>query len=432
MRVRVVKWILPCLLLLLAVAWLFRHEAGQRALASKAASAAPVSPARTPGVTPLTNPTLVSAAEAKTNRLAYRLSNTTRPINQMMTDHRAILLENALIDSGRPVNFTFPKNLLAQGDPGAYIVQSSGPVTAAFRAALAKAGAEIVSYIPNDAYLVRVTAGGAGALAGDPLTQSVIPYEPYYKIQSTLLNAAVRQQSLPDGAVLTLGLFASDAPQTISAIENLGGKIVAQDRSPFGPIVRVQPPANWTALAALPGVQIVEPFHPRVTANDLSRVTVGISVDTVVPTNYMNLYGSNVIVEVNDTGIDTTHPDFTTGGSAATTTPGGTPVRVIGGDSPLSMVDTSGHGTHIAGIIAGNGDMSLTTMSNGLQLVEGSATNADFRGKAPLATLLSMSLQDSDRQLQEAAAGRNVAGERRADERADFQQQLGLQRRQRL
>ena len=82
-----------------------------------------------------------------------------------MGDRHAILLENALIDTASPLNLSIPKNLQSQGDPGAYIVQARGPIDTAFRAMLAAAGAEIVSYIPNDAYLVRAPAGAAGGLA---------------------------------------------------------------------------------------------------------------------------------------------------------------------------------------------------------------------------------------------------------------------------
>jgi subtilisin-like proprotein convertase family protein len=332
---------------------------------------------------------------ASTNKFALRLSNTSKSLDQLMGDRHAILLENALIDTGSPLNFSIPTHLQSQGDPGAYIVQARGPIDNAFRAMLAAAGAEIVSYIPNDAYLVRAQAGVANGLASNPLTQAVMAYEPYYKIQSSMLTLAVGQMALPDGAALNLGLFGDNAQQTIQEIEKLGGKVLAQDRSPFGPVVRVQPPQNWTMLAALPGVQRVEPYHPRMHANDLSRVAVGVSTDTLVPTNYMNLSGLNVIVEVNDFGIDANHPDF-----AATTNGGAS--RVIG--DPANLVDSDGRGTHVAGIIAGNGSKSSTVTN-----APGSVTNANFRGKAQLATLLSMNLNlSSDRELQEAAARTNA------------------------
>ena len=61
--------------------------------------------------------------------------------------------------------------------------------------------------------------------------------------------------------------------------------------------------------------------------------------------------GKNVTVEVNDTGIDAIHPDLSAGNSV--------PSRVIG-DAAQSLVDTNGHGTHVAGIIAGNGTESIT------------------------------------------------------------------------
>ena len=102
----------------------------------------------------------------------------------------------------------------------------------------------------------------------------------------------------------------------------------------------------------------------------------------------MNLYGSNVMVEVNDSGIDATHPDLTG--------------RVFG----FPTNDTDGHGTFVAGEIAGDGTKS-TTVTN----AEGSinpGTNGQYRGKAPLAKLLAMNFNDSDQDLQQAAAMTNA------------------------
>src|SRR5664279_2193447 len=226
MRSRNLFWILIGLLVL-AGAWFF-WPSGSRPSAQKnnsaTQSAAPgfVS-TRSASTAPVLFPGKTATnTVARTNQFAWRLSNTPRNIGQLMKDPHAILLANALIDIGRPLNFSIPKNLQSLGDPGAYIVQAHRPVDTAFRAALAAAGAQIISYIPNNAYLVRISAGGAAGLAGQPPVQSVLPYEPYYKISSALLGAAVQQKDLPDNSALTLGLFADNAQATMDQIKQLG------------------------------------------------------------------------------------------------------------------------------------------------------------------------------------------------------------------
>ncbi len=198
-------------------------------------------------------------------------------------------------------------------------------------------------------------------------------------------------------------------------------KTIQQNRHWFYPWIRVrlsarwlrvQPTtADWTSLAALPGVGWVEPARLRKVANDQDRVTTGVSIDSVTNADYLNLYGSNVLVEVNDSGIDPTHPDF----GSSTTNCAIRPTRVIGGLSADSLVDYDGHGTHVAGIIAGNGTES-GTINTGTNLPSGSVTNANFRGKAPLATLFSVgflgandtNLFVSDSDLQEIPAQTNA------------------------
>ena len=417
MKVRSIISLLLCLLLAAGI-WLLwprqsRTPHAHRTAADLAAAVAVI--------TPPTNSVPVHTANTSvpgTNKFSLRLANTTNSIGELERHKHAILLENAFIDTDLNQNLQIPTHLHHTDDPGAYIVQARRSADAEFRSLLSWAGAQVISYIPNNAYLVRISASGAGSLAGSPLVQAVLPYEPYYKVQTSLLQLAVDQKPLPGGTVLTLGLFANTAAATEAQIESMGGTVVGRDRSPFGPILRVKPPVDWIALAQLSGVQIVEVANRRMAANDLSRVNLGISVDTVTNANYLNLSGSNVVVEVNDSGIDATHPDFTLGGSPATGQ-GGAPVRVLG-DSPLSLVDTNGHGTHVAGIIAGNGDESWGKDGNPSvnvgAVASGSITNADFRGKAPLATLYSVAGIDggydtfyiSDYYLQSVAAATNA------------------------
>ncbi len=369
-------WIVLCALALLA-AWLLWPSGGRPApLAKNAAAPAPValSPAAQIAARKAALATAVTnSLFAKTNHFAYRLSNTTKSIGQLASDHHAILLDNALIQTDAKMDLRIPAHLRAVGEPGAYLVQSRGAINGAFRAALAAAGAKTVSYIPNNALLVQLTSAGAAALAGNSLVQAVLPYDPYFKVQSSLLGLAVKQQPLAKGTYLTLGLFSDGATATAAQIQKLGGIVVATDRSPFGPIVRVQPPADWLALAQLPGVQLLEPAHRRVAANDLSRSVTGVAFNSVAPTNYLNLTGTNVIVEVNDTGIDTNHPDLSG--------------RVLL-DAPGSGYDTDGHGTFVAGQIAGSGLESTTVTNAQGSIMPG--TNGQFRGKAPAASLFSV------------------------------------------
>src|SRR6202012_1642503 len=118
--------------------------------------------------------------------------------------------------------------------------------------------------------------------------------------------------------------------------------------------------------------------------NDLARVTLGVSTTTTDAHNYTNiteLTGKNVMVEMNDSGVDAAHPDLTM-------------ARVFG-DAPQSLVDTNGHGTHVAGIIAGNGfesdtiDASTNTLPQG-SVLDSVSGNTDFRAKAPAAKLYSV------------------------------------------
>jgi subtilisin-like proprotein convertase family protein len=399
------KWLmyLGLGLLLIAAAWFFwPRKGGVTAKTPGASATTAVTAKNAVAAATATNalPTAkaIALSAATTNRFTFRLSNTTKSIKQLTGDRHAILLENAFIDTSEKVDLKIPTRLQAAADPGAYIVQANGLIDANFRALLAAAGAQIVSYIPNNAFLVRLTASGAGALQADARVQAVLPYQPYYKIsatipaagasaktasaksakksqpsQPTLLQLAVEQKPLPSGTFLTLGLFADTATATIAQIEKLGGKILSQDRSPFGELVHVAPPADWIALANLPGVQLVEPAHQRKHMNDLSRQTLGVSVDSVNATNYLNLTGKNVMVEVNDTGIDQNHPDLT---------------GRIFGDFPGSLLDTDGHGTFVAGEIAGSGLESITVTNASGSINPG--TNFQYRGKAPLASLFSV------------------------------------------
>src|SRR5688572_3078046 len=111
------------------------------------------------GGTPAPAPVATTnAATISTNDpFRFRLSNTAKGVDELSRSEQALLLRNALIDSSVPVALPIPQHLRAQGDPGSYVVQSRAPLTDAYRTMLRNAGAELISYVPNNAYLVRAT-----------------------------------------------------------------------------------------------------------------------------------------------------------------------------------------------------------------------------------------------------------------------------------
>jgi subtilisin family serine protease/subtilisin-like proprotein convertase family protein len=408
-------WYLLSVLLFVAAVWFWLRGNEEVARRDSAKKSAPVQnsnlpPLKSTGAVPQAQTTPSTAQQASASaisgraaapppsqsRFPYRLRNTDQSLDQLGLSDTAVLLDNAFIDTASATPLVIPEHLRTEGDPGSYVVQTRGPMNSAFHRRLQEAGAEFVSYIPNNAGLVRATEAVARQLAALPEMQSVLRYEPYYKIAQPLLPAAVEQQSLPLDQALNLILFPGEREKAMASLREMGAEVLAEDHTPFGPMLTINPrPDKLIALAQLPEVQRIEPANPRVLLNDLTRVRVRVSTDTAVTNNYLDLTGANVLVNLNDSGVDELHPDLA--GRVSTTD-----------TNTFTLSDFNGHGTHVAGTIAGTGVQS-STVTNAL----GSATNANFRGKAPAANLFVLPIDlrtgplISDTYLQESAATAN-------------------------
>jgi subtilisin family serine protease len=138
--------------------------------------------------------------------------------------------------------------------------------------------------------------------------------------------------------------------QTVGALPSIGGSVVREDKR--------RGSAFWSWLTGASGIT-------RVWLDGIAHPLSGPgTVQIGAPTaGQAGLTGAGVTVGVLDTGIEATHPDLAGKVVAA---------RDFTGTRP-DAGDDVGHGTHVAGIIAGTG----------------AASNGKFRGVAPDAKLIS-------------------------------------------
>jgi len=428
MRLRPRTWFVLSLLLFAASAY-FWHLGEKRRLAAKSPAPASTSAPRTDAFS-LTNPAVALAGTAssnaaaapipstasvhsKTNPFAYRISNTPKSIGELVHDDHALLLRNAFYDTRIGERPEIPPHLRAFGNPGSYIVQARGAITDTFRRRVLESGAELVSYIPNNAMLVVATEQQMRKINNSPQVQAVLPFEPYYKLDNALLPVAVEKQLSPFGQ-LNVVAFPHQTEQAIAEIEKIGGVVLAKpERTPFGDNLVVKAPADTLAmLAQVRQVQIIGVHTQKRLMNDLTRVRVKISPNATnppplgqfgAPTTNDHLTGVGVLLSVNDSGGDSTHPDLIG--------------RIFG-----TTNDLDGHGTHVLGTILGSGSQSATvptvtgtttngstTTTNTGSAAQGSPKGAWFSGMAPSATAF---VQDyraySDIDLQQNAALTNA------------------------
>jgi len=397
-------------LLLFAGAVYFWYRGDQEVDARRAraeqnkVSAAATAQSKAPSTS--TNATVPST---QTNAVAptahqYRVSNTTRTLGQLTRDNHAVLLRNALIDTAKPVDLSIPDALKADKEPGSYVVQARKPLDAAFYNLLKQAGAGFVSYIPNNAALVTASDAVANGLSGNPMVQSVLPYEPYYKLDSSLLEKVIENKETDTNGMVGVTAFPDGRAALLKRLEGMGLAVLGEQKTPFGTQVFVKT-SDVVKLAQAAEVQEIETVRSRALLNDLSRATLGVSSDTLVTSNYLNLTGSNITVAINDTGVDASHPDLKG--------------RVFTLPNAQSWVlqDTrsaygAGHGTHVAASIAGDGTKSDSVTNASGSSVPG--IKGQFRGMAPSAKLFIQPIDllsgalISDSYLQEMASRTNA------------------------
>ncbi|MBN2389164.1 MAG: S8 family serine peptidase, partial [Anaerolineae bacterium] len=278
---------------------------------------------------------------------------------------------------------------------GYYLVQFQGPIAESDVDALEAVGAEVFDYIPDYAYIVRMDNAQRAAVEQMAQIRWVGLYQPAYRLAPDLLVRAVaieHEGASADAAPLTLvvSVFRGEAVATVAAsIQNLRGVILDQSQTNWQSKFKVTLPANaLVELASIPGVRWVERAPQWQLYNDRSDNIMG--VRSVWDTQ--GLYGAGQTVAVCDSGLDqgstapaSLHNDFENGSGVSRVV---ALYDLVGGGDGASDVN-SGHGTHVAGSVLGNGDLSGATPSTHTY------PESAYVGMAPEASLIFQASEDN-------------------------------------
>ena len=239
------------------------------------------------------------------------------------------------------------------GESGYFIVQFSGPVMAEWKEKLEELGGTLSSYIPDYAFLVKMDPSIKTKIQSLPFVRWVGIYQPAYKIHPDLLG-------IGSAETVTLNILTPDVDNLyplLSKVSTLGGEVLSN----AGGIIKAQMKASEISrLAAMNDVVWVEPWYPSIAFNDTARWVIQSGVSGYTPIHDNGIHGENQIVTIADTGLRVdnanrpSHEMFVDPGKVAG--PGNRKVQAyyipLGAGGAIG--DEIGHGTHVAGTVAGD------------------------------------------------------------------------------
>ncbi|MGN0833844.1 MAG: S8 family serine peptidase [Kiritimatiellia bacterium] len=228
-----------------------------------------------------------------------------------------------------------------------YVLKCKAPFDKPLRLAVEALGARTVGVLDSSVVLVEADAAARSRLLADGRFESLVERQPADKVQSRL--AAVLSAGAASVEAAVVALSAEDRGRLVDCIVAGGGELLPGCVNEGATIRARLPSALAVALSRRGDVHWLEKFERPQFLNDRAVNAGAMNVRQVW--NLHGLSGAGQVVSTSDSGIDTgdlatLHPDLRDRVAG---------IKVVDG---CSTNDVDGHGTHTAGSIVGDGQMS--------------------------------------------------------------------------
>lgn len=314
------------------------------------------------------------------------------------TDRRIHLRAMVFDPLAGPPSIAAPLRLESPEATERWIVQFERPLTREERATISREyGLALTDYVPNLAYVERLTPEGLARVRQLDLVRAAVPYQPAFKISPDIGGKRFRteeRRQMP-GLLLLAVLFSDVDPQAVAAelraIEGVSALEVRDFREAGAPArieFRLASREQLPAVARLEGVRWIEEVAEQNEDNGNTAGTMQSGTPGIEPIWDRGIHGEGQIVGVIDSGpVDIGHCMFE---DTTNNVPSPTHRKVL----EVRGGGVNGHATFVAGIVLGDDFGNPGTGANrgnawGARLVSGR------RSEGILNALISNSAHDA-------------------------------------
>ncbi len=238
--------------------------------------------------------------------------------------------------------------------------------------------ARTLTYLPDDALVVRASRSEAQALSNHPAVRWVGPYDKSWRLSPEIAREQARQFAAPEAPLsLELALWrGSREERVLQLLEQLGAGNVRGRSADAGNtrILFLLPADKLDALAQLDDIAWIEPAPALTRRNTTSNWVLQSNSNGVTPVWSRGLHGEGEIVGHIDGELDLNSCFFR---DSVSNIPGVSHRKVVAYFDPPG---SESHGTHTAGTIAGKN-------------VNGSLNNAGIAYEARIAHALDWNVE---------------------------------------